>query len=199
VRADSTLICLHSGSFEYIGVRHRATQRLYLSDMITTHSCQNPGYGKLQVGVYIASLNDAIDRALQLSDKDESHDNAPERRVGDAPSNPDLEDDDDEEEDAPPKKRGRGTSRGRKSTRNAKGSLRQRTCHSNIDVCNLSSSYALYSDFNTNADSVRNSYRLSMPSVWDLRFSYPSLVYTKNSFPSFRCDTTLFTSGAIPN
>jgi hypothetical protein len=77
VRNDSTLICMHAGSFEYIGVRHHVTQRLYLSNMITTHTCQNPAYGKLHIGAYIAAVNDAIDRALQLCSEDEDDHQAP--------------------------------------------------------------------------------------------------------------------------
>jgi hypothetical protein len=70
VRADSTLICLHAGSFECIGVRHRATQQLYLSDLIHTHTCKDPGYGKLHVGLYIADLEDVIDCAMQMKEED---------------------------------------------------------------------------------------------------------------------------------
>jgi hypothetical protein len=82
VRNDSTLICMHAGSFEYICVRHRAAQRLYLSDMINTHTCRNPAYGKLHIGAYIAALNDAIDRALQLCNQDEKDNKGP----GEAPA-----------------------------------------------------------------------------------------------------------------
>jgi hypothetical protein len=57
---------MHAGSFEYIGVRHRATQTLYLSDLIKTHTCRDPGYGKLHIGLYIAALEDAEDRVMQL-------------------------------------------------------------------------------------------------------------------------------------
>lgn len=56
---------LHSGNHEIIGIRHRNSQTLYISHVIEPHSCSNPAYGKLQVGIYIAALQDAIDRAMQ--------------------------------------------------------------------------------------------------------------------------------------
>ena len=61
---------LHAGLFEYIGVRHRATQRLYISELIDVHNCQDPGYGQLQVGIYIAALEDTMNRALQMGKED---------------------------------------------------------------------------------------------------------------------------------
>jgi hypothetical protein len=64
---------MHAGSFEYIGARHRATQRLYLSDLIKTHTCQDPGYGKLHIGLYIAALEDAENRVLLLCEQEEKH------------------------------------------------------------------------------------------------------------------------------
>ena len=48
-----------------IGIRHRKTQTLFISHVIEPHSCSNPAYGKLQVGIYIAALQDTIDRAKQ--------------------------------------------------------------------------------------------------------------------------------------
>jgi len=56
---------MHSGNHEIIGIRHRATQTLYISDVIEPHSCSNPAYGKLQVGIYIAAVQETIDRARQ--------------------------------------------------------------------------------------------------------------------------------------
>ena len=51
-------------------VRHRKTQTLYVSDLIEPPTCKDPGYGKLQVGIYVAAIQDRIDRTkqrLQLS------------------------------------------------------------------------------------------------------------------------------------
>jgi hypothetical protein len=54
---------LHSGNHEIIGIRHRETQTLYISHVIEPHSCSNPAYGKIQVGIYIAAVQETIDRA----------------------------------------------------------------------------------------------------------------------------------------
>ena len=56
---------LHSGNHEIIGIRHRETQTLYISHVIEPHSCSNPAYGKIQVGIYIAAIQETIDRAEQ--------------------------------------------------------------------------------------------------------------------------------------
>src|ERR1700733_11570112 len=65
VRTNSTILVLHSGNHEIIGIRHRKSQTLYISNVIEPHSCSNPAYGKIQVGVYIAAIQDTIDRATQ--------------------------------------------------------------------------------------------------------------------------------------
>ena len=46
-------------------IRNRASQTLYVSDLIEPHNCVGPGYGKLQVGIYIAAIQDTMDRWLQ--------------------------------------------------------------------------------------------------------------------------------------
>ena len=53
---------LHSGNHEIVGIRHRETQTLYISHVIEPHSCSNPAYGKIQVGIYIAAIQETIDR-----------------------------------------------------------------------------------------------------------------------------------------
>jgi hypothetical protein len=67
VRDDSTLIILHCGNFERICVRHRKSQTLYVSELISVQHCENPSYFKLQVGLYIAAIQDSIDRAAKQS------------------------------------------------------------------------------------------------------------------------------------
>lgn len=62
VRSDSTLIVLHSGHCEYIGIRHRASQTLFLSDPIDPTTCKDPAYGKLQIGLYLYAIKDAMAR-----------------------------------------------------------------------------------------------------------------------------------------
>lgn len=65
VENDSTFIIFHCGSLEVIGIRHRATQTLYLSDPIDVNHCQLPGYGSIQMALYMSILEDAKDRVSQ--------------------------------------------------------------------------------------------------------------------------------------
>lgn len=46
-------------------VRHRASQTLYVSEVIEPHACINPAYGELQVAIYVAAIQDAMDRKQQ--------------------------------------------------------------------------------------------------------------------------------------
>ena len=62
---------MHSGNHEIIGIRHRKTQTLYISHLIEPHSCSNPAYGKLQVGIYIAAVQETMERARQEEARDE--------------------------------------------------------------------------------------------------------------------------------
>jgi hypothetical protein len=66
VWADTTVIILHSGNHEIIGVRERSSQTLYLSKVIEPSKCRDPPYGKLHAGLYIASVKDGIDRSSQI-------------------------------------------------------------------------------------------------------------------------------------
>jgi len=55
----------HHPSFGQLRARvsaHRDSQTLYVSDVIEPPTCANPGYGKLHVGIYFASIRDTIDR-----------------------------------------------------------------------------------------------------------------------------------------
>ncbi|KAJ7236886.1 hypothetical protein B0H12DRAFT_1327202 [Mycena haematopus] len=63
VEKDSTLIIFNCGNYERIGVRHRETRTLYLSDLIDVTSCKDPGYVKIQSGVFISLTLDAMCRA----------------------------------------------------------------------------------------------------------------------------------------
>ncbi|KAF7329374.1 Protein kinase domain-containing protein [Mycena kentingensis (nom. inval.)] len=62
VETDSSIIVFTCGTLERIAIRHRGTQTLYLSEPIKVQSCADPPYTKLQVGIYIALLQDAISR-----------------------------------------------------------------------------------------------------------------------------------------
>ncbi|PPQ71945.1 hypothetical protein CVT26_007174, partial [Gymnopilus dilepis] len=64
---DTTFMVLHCGRYERIGLRHRASQTLYLSGVIDTINARNPSYRKLSVGLYIYILRDALQR-LELTE-----------------------------------------------------------------------------------------------------------------------------------
>ena len=82
VRHDSTLIILHSGNHEFVGIRHRKTQTLYLSKMIDVVNDNSPAYGKLHVGIYIAALRDAIDRVMASIAVDEENEEGNDKHEG---------------------------------------------------------------------------------------------------------------------
>jgi hypothetical protein len=60
VREDATFIVLHSGNFEAVCFRDRSKNTLYVSPLINV--TQFPGYGKLQIGLYLTMYLDAVDR-----------------------------------------------------------------------------------------------------------------------------------------
>ncbi|KAJ7052708.1 hypothetical protein C8F01DRAFT_1375777 [Mycena amicta] len=62
VETDSTMIIFNCGNYERIGIRHRETQTLYISDLFDVTSCKDPGYIKLHVGVFLSQTLDAISR-----------------------------------------------------------------------------------------------------------------------------------------
>ncbi|TFK65904.1 hypothetical protein BDN72DRAFT_900309 [Pluteus cervinus] len=56
---DATLIVINCGNYERIGIRHRASQTLYISDVI---DLTQSGYGKLHLGLQMAIIGDALNR-----------------------------------------------------------------------------------------------------------------------------------------
>lgn len=57
---------------------NRNPQRtLYISHVIEPHSCSNPAYGKIQVGIYIAAIQETIDRARQDMEASENRARGP--------------------------------------------------------------------------------------------------------------------------
>ena len=57
---DNTFMYLSSGNYEFIGIRHRHNQVLYLSPLIDRVSIGQ--YGWLQTGLYLAIIKDALAR-----------------------------------------------------------------------------------------------------------------------------------------
>ncbi|KAJ6465229.1 hypothetical protein C8R47DRAFT_1057095 [Mycena vitilis] len=64
---DSTFIVFTNGVFERIGIRHRESQTLFLSDLISVSRC-DPPYGRIHIGLYITAYRDAVNRYLQIRD-----------------------------------------------------------------------------------------------------------------------------------
>ncbi|KAF8959546.1 hypothetical protein BDZ97DRAFT_1390726 [Flammula alnicola] len=62
VKYDATFIIFNCGTYERIGIRHRASQTLYISDPIHTTQCKNPKYRKIHMGLHVAIIQDAMER-----------------------------------------------------------------------------------------------------------------------------------------
>ncbi|KAJ6615495.1 hypothetical protein B0H10DRAFT_2435433 [Mycena sp. CBHHK59/15] len=65
VHEDSSFIIYTNGNTERIGIRHRETQTLFLSDIIYAPKC-NPAYVRVHVGLYISAFRDNVDRYTQM-------------------------------------------------------------------------------------------------------------------------------------
>jgi hypothetical protein len=113
---------MHSGNHEIIGIRHRETQTLYISHVIEPHSCSNPAYGKIQVGIYIAAIQETIDRAKQDIEAEEkrAHDPPADTPLKNEEPNPDADLD-----DYSPKGPTRSNKRSRGSSSKGKGKGRR--------------------------------------------------------------------------
>ena len=64
-------MCLSSGNYEFIGIRHRRDQTLYISPLIDRVSIEH--YGWLQTGLYLAVIEDALVRFSRGDSSDESN------------------------------------------------------------------------------------------------------------------------------
>ncbi|KAK0498156.1 hypothetical protein EDD18DRAFT_79015 [Armillaria luteobubalina] len=73
VNVDATFIVLNAASREYIGIRDRKLQRLYLSPLIDLDkpATVSQGYFKIHTGLRITALLDAIQRAKRLDIRSE--------------------------------------------------------------------------------------------------------------------------------
>lgn len=61
-----TFVVFSSGNTQIIGIRDRHSQTLFLSPPIDVSTVDDPPFTKLQVGLFIAAYNDALNRARQL-------------------------------------------------------------------------------------------------------------------------------------
>jgi hypothetical protein len=117
-------VVLHSGNHEIIGIRHRKTQTLYISHVIEPHRCSNPAYGKIQVGIYIAAVQETIDRTRQDIEKRD-----PPADI--SPRNEEANPEDSEDEDLDDSSRGESlrTTRSNKRTKGSSSKGKQKARH----------------------------------------------------------------------
>lgn len=62
----------HCENYDRIGARRRETQTIYLSDLIDVKRCKDPAYGKPQVNLYSAAMQDAKERSKHVKESLES-------------------------------------------------------------------------------------------------------------------------------
>lgn len=62
---DSTFIILTCGTLERICIRHRASQTLYVSELIDTSGYKDLTYGQIHLGLHLAIMQDALARMRQ--------------------------------------------------------------------------------------------------------------------------------------
>jgi hypothetical protein len=114
------VVIIHSGNYEYVCIRHRETQTLYVSDILHVPFLGNPGYGKLQVGIYLTAIDDALGRN-RLEKAQAANDESPGDNddLGPGPSDGGSGDhaDDDDDADEPKRKRRKGSNAKRKNSR----------------------------------------------------------------------------------
>ncbi len=142
---------LHSGNHEIIGIRHRRSQTLYISDVIEPHSCSNPGYGKIQVGLYIAAIKETIDRARQEREAKEksARDPPADMSLRNEGANPDA-DLDDYSPERPPRsnKQSRGSgSKGKRQGRHEGNGKRHAGGNDQVCVVFLRQAIAVHENF----------------------------------------------------
>ncbi|PBK65724.1 hypothetical protein ARMSODRAFT_1022158 [Armillaria solidipes] len=63
---DSTVIIFDCGNYFRVGVGHRKTQTLYISDLVGASSRTDPAYGKVITAINLAIIRDTMDRTPLL-------------------------------------------------------------------------------------------------------------------------------------
>ncbi|KAH8822396.1 hypothetical protein DL96DRAFT_1620889 [Flagelloscypha sp. PMI_526] len=77
VRADATFLILYCGTHQRLGIRHRESQTLFLSEPVNIPS---EGFTKLQIGWHMAALLDAKDRLHALKNPEVLDEGGPPKR-----------------------------------------------------------------------------------------------------------------------
>jgi len=89
VENDNTFIVFNCGRHERIGIRHRASQTLFLSGLIDPIYCSDPHYGKLHTALFLAIFEDLYERdrlTNSISAKTESRKRAADSLENELPS-----------------------------------------------------------------------------------------------------------------
>lgn len=66
VRDDATYAVITSGNFEVVFRRHRASQTLYMSDVLEPSESEAPSHYHLHTSLIVASCLDVLDRVAEL-------------------------------------------------------------------------------------------------------------------------------------
>ncbi|KAF9022212.1 hypothetical protein BDZ89DRAFT_1070850 [Hymenopellis radicata] len=69
VNLDCTFIIFDCGTAMRVGIRHRATQTLFLSELVDLVTSETPTFGKLFIGLHLAATHDALKRLPLLRNK----------------------------------------------------------------------------------------------------------------------------------
>ncbi|KAF9038305.1 hypothetical protein BDZ89DRAFT_1157159 [Hymenopellis radicata] len=62
VRVDSSVIIFDCGTALRVGIRHRATQTLFLTELLDLATSENPTFGKFYTGLHLAAAHDSLKR-----------------------------------------------------------------------------------------------------------------------------------------
>ena len=66
IRNHCSVVVVNSGKFEFIGIRHRKSQTMYITDIFKpSKPGEGIGYGEIHIGLYISALLDAMERERQ--------------------------------------------------------------------------------------------------------------------------------------
>lgn len=140
--ADATVVVIFAGNFEYIGIRDRETQTLYISDLLHLKHLRNPAYGKLHTGLHCFIVYETIERFKEESVHGTApgHDDDDDDDKSNGGSRKRPADEDEDHESKGPGNRDNGSKRRRKAapSRNSKTSERSDKAGGRKAVCEVS-------------------------------------------------------------
>ncbi|KAF9039609.1 hypothetical protein BDZ89DRAFT_1060767 [Hymenopellis radicata] len=77
VRTDASVIIFDCGNYLRIGIRHRETQTLFLSELFDVCHCKAPAYGRVWAGIHLAIVDDILQRLEALHPASAERDASP--------------------------------------------------------------------------------------------------------------------------